>query len=158
MGTTFFIIADAGLSWTPATFFAAAAVVHLLVILLTFRLLGLPAEYNTFIGAATVAIPLNALSYFMRDIDLLYGFLAQAVLLFVLLAMVARGNVLKAAMAGAIVMASYLGMAKVIIPKSEDMVIADLGGITQVLDQGGLEAKGFSEEEFEALSGRKAEN
>lgn len=155
MGTTFFVIAEAGLSWTPATFFAAAAVAHLIIILLSFRLMGLPAEYNTFINAAIVAIPVNGLAYFMRDVDLLYGFLAQAVVLFALLTMVARGNVLKAAMAGGIVMASYLGMAKLIIPKAEEMVIADLGGITQVLDQGGLEAKGFSEDDLETLSGRK---
>lgn len=152
MLTAYLMVADSGLTWTAETFYVAAAVIQLLLILLVFRVAGLSAEYNTFVGAIVVAAPVNALAYFTKDIELV-GVIVPSVALFALLAMVARGDVIKATLAWVLVMASFLGLAKFVEPRAEDLTISNLGGIPEVLDAGGLTPKGFTEDDVKTLSG-----
>lgn len=152
MFSTVLVIADGGLSWTPETFYAAATVVHILLILLAFRVLALSPDYNTFGGAVLVALGLNLAAYFTKDFGIV-GVLTPSVVLFGLLAFIARGDVLKGGLVWLVVMASYLGLSHLIIPNSEDLFIEDLGGIPQTLDAGGLTPEAITEDDFENLTG-----
>ena len=146
-----FVLADGGMSWTPETFYAAAAAAHLLMILLAFRIFGLSPEYNTFGGALLVAGVMNAVAFFMKDYGLV-GVLVPSVTLFGLLAFISRGDVLRSGMVWMLVMASYLGLAHLILPRADDLFIEDLAGIPAVLDAGGLEPEPFTEDDVERMS------
>ena len=145
------VIADGGLSWTPETFYAAAAAAQLLLILLAFRLFGLSPDYNTFGGALLVAGAVNGVAFFTKDFGIV-GVLMPSVTLFGLLAFISRGDVLRSGMVWMLVMASYLGMAHLILPRADDLFIEDLAGIPAVLDAGGLEPEPFTEDDVETLS------
>ncbi len=147
------VLTSSGWTWTPETFYAVAAVVQLLLILGAFRLLGLSPEHNTFVGAAIVVIPANGVAFFMKYMGLV-GVLIPAVVFFGLLTFVTRGDVLKAGAAWFGSMAVYWGMATLILPTADDLYIDDLGGLPQVLLEGGLEVEPMTEDDLEALSGR----
>ncbi len=140
------LIAEAGLSWTPVTFYIAAAVAQLVVILLTFRFIQLSSDYNTFINALFVAAPTNVIAYFTKDLGVV-GVLITGVTLFTLLALIARGDMIKSILTWATALAVYWGLAFFVIPETDDLDIYDVGGIPQVLIEGGLEAETLEREE-----------
>ncbi len=162
MWTSYLLIADSGLTWTPETFYVAATVVHLVIILLVFRLMQLPADYNTFINALFVAVPTNATAYFTKDFGIV-GVLLTGVVLFGLLAAIARGDVIKAGAVWIVAIIGYWAMAYFIVPQmvndyfddprqaDAEFIASELGSIPQVLLQGGLEAEPMTTDDYERL-------
>lgn len=153
MFTNYMIVANSGLTWTPETFYIAATVIHLVLILVAFRVMALPSEYNTFGSILFVVVPTNAAAYFLKDFGIV-GVLLTSVVLFGLLTAITRGDVLKSTGVWFLTMASYWAMAYFIVPAADDLRIEDLAGVPQVIMQGGFEAEPFTEDDIESLSGR----
>lgn len=141
------ILADTGVSWTPETFYIAAAVAQLVVVLLTFRLLQLSADYNTFMNALLVVGPTNAAAFFTRDMGVV-GVLITGVTLFTLLALISRGDMIKSIITWGVALSVYWALAFFVVPDTEDLSIYDVGGIPQVLIEGGLEAETLERDEI----------
>lgn len=149
-----FILAQSGgLTWTVTTFYIAAAVLHLIIILLMFRMLHLEAEYNTFIGALIAAGLSNGAAFFLKDFTL-FGVLGTGAIFFALLVAISQADVLKALYVWAVLMASYAGLAFLVLPRSE-LTIEEIGGIPQVIMTGGLKAEPFTDEAYDNLSSGK---
>ncbi len=149
-----FILAQAGgLSWTPMTFYVAAGVLHLIIILVMFRMLHLEPEYNTFIGALIAAGIANGAAFFLKDYTL-FGVLGTGAIFFALLVAISQADVLKALYVWAVCLAAYAGLAFLVMPRSE-LTIDQIGGIPQVIMTGGLKAEPFTDEAYDNLSGGK---
>lgn len=147
MLTSYLVIAESGQTWTPETFYVAAAVLQLVGLLIFFRVTQLPTEYATFINGLFVVVPVNAVAYFTKDIGLV-GVLATGTLLFVMLAAVTRGDVFNAIGGWFLVVGAYWVAAYFILPAEPDLYIEDLGNIPQVVMEGGFEQETLREEEI----------
>lgn len=146
------IIAQTGsLEWTPTTFYIAAAVLHLVIILIMFRLLQLEPEYNTFIGALIAAGISNGIAFFLKDFEI-FGVLGSGAVYFGLLVAISQADVLKAVYVWVVVIASYAGLAFLILPRAHDLTIEQIGGIPQVVMSGGLKAEPFTDDAYDNLS------
>lgn len=156
MLTSFVVLAEGGLTWTPETFYIAVTVAQMIIILLTFRVLGLPSEYNTFVNALFVVIPTNAAAFFLKDAGIV-GILITGSMLFVLLAMVTRGDVFKSGLAWILTISAYWGLAYFVVPAEDDLYIEQLGGMPYMLMEGGMEAEPLTAEEYEELRGTGGE-
>ena len=150
MLTSLLVVAEGGLAWTPETFYVAVAIAQLLVILVAFRVMNLPAEYNTFPHAALVAGGTNLLAYFTKDLGIV-GILVTGFALFLLLVAVTRGDVLKSIIAWMLTIALYWAVAYGLIEHvehEEPLHIEQLGGIPYVLMEGGMEPETLDYEEI----------
>lgn len=163
MLTSYLMIAESGgLTWTPETFYVAATVIHLVVILGVFRVLQLPADYNDFVGALFVAVPTNGLAYFTKDFGIV-GVMITGLVFYGLLAAVSRGDVMKAAVVWVAGICAYWGLAYFVVPvmvaehfedprqADTEFVAAQIGSIPQVLLQGGLEAEPMTADDYKRL-------
>ncbi len=147
MWSSFIVLAEGGMTWTPETFYVAAAVAQLVVLLLTFRALQLPSEYNSFVNALMVVVPTNLVGFFLGGTGII-GVLATGSLLFVLLAAISRGDVLPSILAWVLLIATYWVLAYFIVPAEEELEIHDIGGIPEVVMEGGLEADPLEREDI----------
>lgn len=143
------LLAQGGLSWTPVTYYVLCGIVHLIIILLGFRMMGVDPEQNGFIGALITAVIINVLGYFLRDSGVL-GALVVGGSMFTLLAAVTSGEVLRAFFMCGILLASYAGIGTVVLPRTP-LEIEDVGGFTRVVLTGGLEPEPMSEKSTEEL-------
>ncbi|MBA2661954.1 MAG: hypothetical protein H0U74_06635 [Bradymonadaceae bacterium] len=152
MFASYFVLAQLGsFSWTVETFYIAAGVVHLVVILLGFRLMHLEPEYNTFIGALMAAVISNGVAYLLKDFGL-FGVLGSGATFFVMLVVISHADVLKALIMWAVVLAAYALMAFLIIPRADGLNIEQIAGLPQVMMTGGLKAEPFTDESYDNLS------
>lgn len=135
------------MTWTPETFYVAATVAHLIAMLIIFRLLQLPSEYTTFVNGLFVVVPTNLVGFFLGGAGIL-GVLATGSLLFVLLALVTRGDMLATGLTWVAMIALYWVLAYFIVPAADDLEIYDIGGIPQVVIEGGLEAEPLEREDI----------
>lgn len=138
------IFAQSLLTWTPVTFYAACAVVQANVILASFRALNVDPEQNTVIGALVAAAGINVVGYFMRDTALI-GVIANIGVTFGALVAISAGEALKAVMVSVLCMGVYWG-AGMMLPKTP-LQIDDVGGMTKVIKQGGLQAESLDTQE-----------
>lgn len=143
-------------TWTPLTFYAAAALAQLIVILLSFRFTQLNPDYNTFAGALVVVVPVNVLAYFTRDFGVA-GVLIVGASLFGLLVGIARGDVFRTGVTWMLCLATYWGMASYVVPKADGLSLEQVGGMPEVLVKGGLEAEPFTESDVDNLSKGKGD-
>lgn len=150
----FILAQSAGLTWTVATFYIAAAILHLIIILVMFRMLHLEPEYNTFIGAILAAGISNAAAFYLKDFGL-FGVLGAGAIYFALLVAISHADVIKSLFVWGVVLASYAGLVFLILPRSE-LTIDKIGGIPQVIMSGGLKAEPFTDEAYDNISGGKS--
>lgn len=150
MTTLFPIIAETGLTWTVEMYYLAAAVLQVVVILVAFRVMNLPAEYNTFPHAALVVVGTNAVAYFTKGLGLV-GILLTTFTLFLLLVAVARGDVLKSAVVWALVLVAYWGTAWFVVDYEEALISDQLGSVPHMLLEAEMEAEPMTEETYEEL-------
>lgn len=144
------LLAAGGLEWTPITFYILAGVIHFVLILVGFRLLGVDPEQNGVIGAVIAAVLINVVQYFLRDTGVV-GAIIVGVGSFAVLAGITSGEVLKAFFMTVIVIASYGGIGKVVLPRTP-LEADDVGGFTRTVLTGGLEAEPITEREANKLS------
>lgn len=157
MMTSFLVLAEGGLTWTPETYYIVAAVVQLIVILLLFKVMNLRAEYNTFPHAAMVVIGTNLTAYFTIGFGLV-GVLLTGFALFVLLAMMTRGDVIKSSVAWVVVMAMYWAVAMSAVhfedldsEELEEVFVQQFGPLPYALMEGGLDAEPMTRDDYERL-------
>ncbi|MFU8805895.1 MAG: hypothetical protein ACNA8W_18930 [Bradymonadaceae bacterium] len=140
-----------GITWTPMVFYIAMAIVHCISILLVFRIIQLDPEYNSFVSAALVAIVANVAAFFLKDFGV-FGILASTSVLFALLATVTHFDMIKAIVAWAVMIALYWVVAWGVLPRTDDLTIEQIAGVSQVIMQGGLQTETFTQEDVETLS------
>ncbi len=153
MVTSYVMVAEAGMAWTPELFYVVTAVVQLITVLVTFRLLNLPAEYNTFINGAFVVGITNALAYYTSGVGVV-GILVTCFALFLLLVAISRGDVLKSLIAWILVLSVYWGMAYFVSDHQRALPVQELGGVPYMLMEGGMEAEPLTEEEYQDFRDR----
>lgn len=144
------IFAEALITWTPVTFYVAAGIIHTIVILAGFHLLGVDPEHNTFVGAILGAAVANIIAFFLRDAGL-FGILASGAVLFGLLVAISSGEVLKSVLVFAIALAVYGLMGTFVLPRTE-LHVNDIAGLPRVIMTGGMEAEPITEEEADRLA------
>jgi hypothetical protein len=144
------MLAIGGLKWTPVTYYVVAGIVHFLLIVVGFRLMGVDPEQNGVFGALIGAVLINVIQYFVRDTGVV-GALIVGLGTFALLAGITSGEVLKAAFMTILVIASYGGIGAVIFPRTP-LEIDDAGGFTRVVMTGGLEPEPITEDDTDKLT------
>lgn len=147
-----FVVAEAAtkLTWTAETFYALTAGVHVIAILLAFRVLGIDSEANTFIGAVIAAAVANAAAFFLRDTGVL-GVLGIGGVTFIMLVIVSSMDMVRSAVTWAIVVALWGGVAWGVLPRAPGLKLDDLGGMPRVVLSGGMEAEPMTDEEGKGL-------
>lgn len=149
----FGILAQSSFSWTPMTYYIVAGLIQTVVILVGFRVMGVDPEHNSFIGALIAAAVINVAAFFLKDQGVV-GAMISGLLLFGILAAVSSGEVLKAFFMGIILVASYGAIGMTVVPRTP-LEIDDIGGFTQVVMTGGLEAEPIREEDSDKLMAPK---
>ena len=144
------LLAEAAITWTPATFYVAAGIVHVIVYLLVYRILQTDPEHNTFVGAVFAAAIANAAAYFLRDAGL-FGILAAGSIHFALLVGISSGEVVKSLVVFLIALAAYAGLGHFVIPRTP-LDVNQIDGIPRVIMTGGLEAEPITEEEADEMA------
>ncbi len=144
------LLAKAMITWTPVTFYVAAGILHTIIFLVGFRLLGVDPEHNTFVGALLGAAIANIVAYFMRDAGLA-GILTSGAVHFAILVAISSGEVLKSVMVFAAAMSLYALMGVVVLPRTP-LHVDDIAGLPRVMMTGGIEAEPITEEEADKMA------
>lgn len=144
------ILAQSSFEWTPMTYYIVAGIMHMIVILVGFRLMQVDPENNTFVGAILAAGLINTGAFFLRDFGVV-GAIAVAGLVFFLLAAISSGEVLKAFFMSFICIAAWGGMGQLLIPKTP-LTVESVGGYTNIVMTGGMKAEPIREEDSLKLS------
>jgi hypothetical protein len=144
------LVAEALITWTPTTFYVAAAIIQTIVFLAGFHLLGVDPEHNTFVGALLGAAIANIVAFFLRDAGL-FGILAAGAVHFGLLVAISSGEVLKSVMVFAVSMSVYGLMGTFVLPRTP-LNVNDIAGLPRVIMTGGMEAEPITEEEAEKMA------
>ena len=108
------VAAKALITWTPETYYVAAAIAHAVVIFLGFRILQVDPEHNSAIGAIIGAAIIGAACYVLKGGEL-FSALGSIGIIFLVLLAVSGGEALKALLVGVAVIASYGGVGAVVI-------------------------------------------
>jgi membrane-bound ClpP family serine protease len=140
-----------GITWTPMAFYITVGIVHTIAILVSFRMLQADPEQNTFIAALLAAGLANVIAFFLRDMGV-FGILGSSAALFGLLAVISHADMMKSIVVWIILMALYWAVAWFILPRQNDLYIEDIGGVAQVIWQGGLEAEPITPDDVDNLS------
>ncbi|MGM0558308.1 MAG: hypothetical protein ACQEVA_18130 [Myxococcota bacterium] len=144
------LFAKALITWTPTTFYVAAAIIQTVVFLVGFRLLGVDPEHNTFVGALLAAAIANIVAFFLRDAGL-FGILTTGAVHFGLLVAVSSGEVLKSVFVFAVSLAVYGLMGTFVLPRTP-LHVDDIAGLPRVIMTGGMEAEPITEEEADKMA------
>jgi hypothetical protein len=144
------LFAKALITWTPTTFYVAAAIIQTGIFLGGFHLLGVDPEHNTFVGALLGAAIANIVAFFLRDAGL-FGILAAGAVHFGMLVAISSGEVLKSVFVFVVSLAVYGLMGMFVLPRTP-LHIDDIAGLPRVIMTGGMEAEPITEEEAEKMS------
>lgn len=144
------VLAEAAITWTPKTFYIAAAIVHVVVYLVGFKMLQTDPEHNTFIGAVIAAVIANFAAYALSSYGL-FGVLGAGALHFVLLVAITSGEALKSLVVFFVAMGAYAILGSFVTQRTP-LEAENIGGIPQVIMTGGLEAEPITEEEADKMS------
>ncbi len=140
----------AALVWTPVTFYVAMGILHILAILIGFRLLHIDPENNTFVGAVIAGVVINVIAYFVRDLGVV-SVMIQLVVVFGMLVMVASGEAFKGLLMSAILLGSYGAVATFVIPRTP-LDQRQIGGFAEVILEGGLKQSALTEGDVKNLN------
>lgn len=144
------VLAKAAITWTPRTFYIAAAIAHTLVFLLGFKLLQTDPEHNTFVGAVFGAAIANLAAFALKGFGL-FGVLGAGAVFFAILVAISSGEVLKSVMVFLIAMAVYAGLGFFVTQRTP-LEPANIGGLPQVIMTGGLKAEPITEDQADKLA------
>ncbi len=144
------VLAEGGATWTPETYYIAVAVAQLVVVLVAFRVMNVPPDYNTFVNGVLIVGGTNATAYLTKEMGLI-GVLLTGLTLFILLAMITRGDVLKSLMTWVLLLTVYWAVAYFVVPAEEDLYIEQLGAVPYAMMEGGLEAEPMTQDDYEQL-------
>lgn len=138
-----------GITWTPLTFYAAAALAQVIVIYAGYRLLGTDPLYATFVNALLAAGLGNLIYFSLRSFDSLGVLLGSLAFLGLLFAF-SGGDMLRSLIVFALAMATYYGAGQLAVSKT-DLSPAEIQGPTELLMNGGFQAEPLKPGEAEKL-------
>lgn len=141
------LIATSDMSWTPEAFYFAAGIIHLVVILFSFRLQKVPAEYNKFINAVIIAGAINLIAYFTMGFGMI-GILIVATLAFLFLVAGSRGALFQSFITWLLILGVYWGGAYYVVEMEYALQSEELGGIPYLMLEGEMEAKGVTQQDY----------
>ena len=139
----------AAITWTPTVFYIAMGIIHTVLILVGFRVMQVDPEHNSFIGAVLAGVAINVTAFFVKDLGVI-GIMVQIAVIFGSLVLVSSGEVLKAGVMALICVGLYGGVAQFVIPRTPLTEFA-IGGFSQVIINGGMEAEPIDEEQGRKL-------
>jgi hypothetical protein len=134
---------SAMITWTPTTFYVAAAVVHTVVIWFGYQLLGGDREYNNVPSAMAAATVGNVAAYFMRDFGVV-GVAGTFGAWFLLLIITSGIDLFRSFVVFILVMLSYWGLGTFIAQRTP-LDAYTIGGVPKMEMTGG-----FQEEPIES--------
>ncbi len=128
------IAAEALITWTPVTYYVAAAIAHAIIIFVGFRVLQVDPEHNSVIGAV-IGAAIIAVACFMLKGGELFSALGSIGIIFMVLLGVSGGEAIKALVVGVAVIGTYGAVGSFIIPRTP-LDLEDIGGLTLVVMEG----------------------
>jgi len=141
------LLAEALITWTPMTFYITAAIAHVIVIYGGFAAMQVDPEHNTVLSAIIGAVILGVASFVFKDGGL-FAALAVGGGTVVVLAGISGGEVVKALIMSAIVLATNAGLGFFLIPRTPDTLTSEsIGGLTRALMEGGFDEEAIETKE-----------
>ena len=111
------LLAKALITWTPLTYYIAAALAHMVVIVVGFKLLQIDPEHNSILGGLICAGAIAAIAYFTRD-EGLVGLLITAAAIFGGLIALSAGDALKSLLIAGLCIGVYIGLGSFVVPRT----------------------------------------
>lgn len=128
---------SAMITWTPTTFYVAAAIVQTVVIWFGYQLLGGDREYNNFPSAMAAAAVGNVIAYFMRDFGVV-GVAGTFGAWFLLLFVTSGVDLFRSLVVFVLVMLTYWGLGSFVVQRTPLDAYA-IGGVPKVELTGGFQ-------------------
>jgi len=128
---------SAMITWTPTTFYVAAAIVQTVVIWFGYQLLGGDREYNNVPSAMAAATVGNVIAYFMRDFGVV-GVAGTFGAWFMLLILTSGIDLFRSLAVFFLVMLSYWGLGAFIVHRTP-LDAYTIGGVPKVELTGGFQ-------------------
>lgn len=124
------------ITWTPTTFYIAAAIVQTAVIWFGYQVLGGDREYNNIPSAMAAATVGNVVAFFMRDFGVV-GVAGTFGAWFLLLLLTSGVDLFRSLVVFILVMLSYWGLGSFIAPRTP-LDASSIGGVPEVEMTGGF--------------------
>ena len=137
------------LEWSVTNYYILSGLVLTLVIFFGLQLMQTEPDNNKFMGALIAGSLTAAAGYFLRDADVL-GALILGFGMFIVLAAVTSGEVLRSFIMTFVMIALWGGFGMVLLPQTP-LDEYDVGGFTQIVMQGGLEERPITEDDTDEL-------
>ena len=150
---TGWLVATAGQeAWTPEVFYVVMAIVHLIVLLVGFRLMGVVGDYNKFVNALLVVVPANVIAFFTRDLGMI-GVLITATVFFLFLVAGSRGDIGKSFVVWTLVILTYWGVAFYVVEVEYALQSEELGGIPYLFLEGEMDGHAVTQDDYRRIRG-----
>ncbi|MEM1348274.1 MAG: hypothetical protein AAGI01_06960 [Myxococcota bacterium] len=141
------LVAEALITWTPMTFYITAAIAHVLVIYGGFVAMQVDPEHNTLLSALIGAAIIGAASFFLKDGGLFVA-LALGGGTAVVLAGISGGEIVKALIMSALVLATNACLGFFLVPRTPDTLTSEtIGGLTRAIMEGGFDEESIESKE-----------
>lgn len=140
---------DALITWTPETFYVAAALAHAALIWVGYRLLGADPEHNTVTAALACAAVGNVVAFAARSHGVV-GFTVTAIAFYVLLLLASGIDIFRSLLVFAILIGSY-GALGTYITQRTPLDAYDIAGIPKVIMTGGFQPEPLERKEGDAV-------
>jgi hypothetical protein len=124
-------------TWTPTTFYIAAAIIQVPVIWLGYQFLGGDPEYTNFPAALAVAAVGNVIAFFLKDLGVV-GAVSTSAALYGLLLVTSGIDIFRSMAVFGLVMMSYWGFGQFVVERTP-LDAYSIGGPAKVMLTGGLQ-------------------
>lgn len=141
--------AKALVEWNPTTFYIAAAILHIPVIWVGYRLLDADPEYNTFPAAIASAAVGNVAAFFLKDFGVV-GVIGAAGTFFIMLMVTSGIDIFRSIFVFILAMGMYWGVGT-FVAKRTPLDAYSIGGVTKVLMTGGFQPEPLKRKDDEEL-------
>ena len=135
------------LTWTPTTFYIAAALIQVPVIWRGYQFLGGDPEYTNFPAALSVAAVGNVIAFFLRDLGVV-GAVATTAAIYGLLLVTSGIDIFRSMLVFGLVMISYWGFGQFVIERTP-LNAYRIGGPAKVMLTGGFQPEPIGRDEAE---------
>ncbi|MFB6262318.1 MAG: hypothetical protein ABEL76_01650 [Bradymonadaceae bacterium] len=139
------------ITWTPTTFYIAAALFHIPLIYGIYRLTDADPTHNTVLGAVFCAVAGNATAYGLRHLGI-FGVLGTIGIYLVLLVAVSGMDFFRSFVVFAALSLFYAGAVKFVVPRTP-LTGATIGGYPRALAMGEVRSQSVG-----SLTGGTIEN
>lgn len=146
------LLAESGealITWTPETFYLAAALAHAFLIFVGYRILGADPEYNTVTAALTCAAVGNVVAFAARTHGVV-GFTVTAVAFYGLLLLTSGVDIFRSLLVFILVLGSYGALGTYIAQKTP-LDAYNIEGVPKVIMTGGFQPEPIERKDGDAV-------